>query len=278
VTTGRRLLQQKAVLFAGVALLVLLLATVLGPSLSAYSFDAVDWDLLAAKPSWGSGHWFGTDRIGRDLFVRTLQGARLSLSIALLATAVSLIIGVIYGAVAGYVGGRTDDVMMRIVEVLGSLPLIFVVILLTVIVGRDIYLLFLAIGAVGWFTMARIVRGQTLSLRQREFIAAAVVAGASTPRIVWHHIVPNVLGPVIVYAALTIPQIMLFESFLSFLGLGVQEPQASLGTLIADGASEMESAAWMLLIPGAMLATLLLAFNVLGDGLRDALDPRVRST
>jgi oligopeptide transport system permease protein len=274
VTVADKLLQQKSVWFAGAAVMVLLVATILGPSLSAFSFDAVDWDRMAAQPAWSGGHWFGTDRSGRDLFVRTLLGTRLSLTIALLATAVSLLIGVIYGAVAGYVGGRTDDVMMRIVEVLGSLPLIFVVILLTVIVGRDIYLLFLAIGAVGWFTMARIVRGQTLSLRQREFIAAAIATGASTPRIVLRHIVPNVLGPVIVYAALTIPQIMLFESFLSFLGLGVQEPQASLGTLISDGASEMESAAWMLLIPGAMLASLLLAFNVLGDGLRDALDPR----
>jgi oligopeptide transport system permease protein len=278
VTAARRLLQQKSVWFAGAAVMVLLLATLLGPSLSAYSFDAVDWDRMAVRPAWSGGHWFGTDRIGRDLFVRTLLGTRLSLAIALLATAVSLVIGVIYGAVAGYVGGRADDVMMRVVEVLGSLPLIFVVILLTVIVGRDIYLLFIAIGAVGWFTMARIVRGQTLSLRQREFIAAAVATGAGTPRIILRHIVPNVLGPVIVYATLTIPQIMLFEGFLSFLGLGVQEPQASLGTLIAEGASEMESAAWLLLIPGAMLSVLLLAFNVLGDGLRDALDPRVRST
>jgi oligopeptide transport system permease protein len=195
-----------------------------------------------------------------------------SLSIGLTATAVSVGVGVLYGAVCGYFGGRVDQIMMRIVEILSGLPLIFFVIFLTVLFGRSLFLLFAAIGAVGWLTMARIVRGQTLSIRQKEFIEAAIASGATAPRIILKHIVPNVIGPVIVYATLTIPQVILFESFLSFLGLGVQEPRASLGTLIAEGAAEMESAAWMLLIPGAFLTLLLLCLNIVGDGLRDALD------
>jgi oligopeptide transport system permease protein len=270
----RRFRLHRAALFALAAIGVLIVISLVAPQLSAYRFDAVDWNHIAEAPSLAQGHWFGTDPDGRDLFVRTFAGTRLSLVIALLATAVSLAIGVSYGAIAGYVGGLADDLMMRFVEVLSSLPLIFFVILLTVIVGRDIYLLFVAIGAVGWFTMARIVRGQTLSLRHKEFIEAAVAAGAGTPWIIARHIVPNVLGPVIVYATLTVPQIMLYESFLSFLGLGVQEPHSSLGTLIAEGAGEMETATWMLVVPGVVLIVLLLAFNVLGDGLRDALDPR----
>jgi oligopeptide transport system permease protein len=264
----------RAALIALGAIVLLMAAALVAPLLSAYPFDAVDWNHIASAPSLAQGHWFGTDRDGRDLFVRTFAGTRLSLAIALLATAVSLAIGVVYGAVAGYLGGLADDIMMRLVEVLSSLPLIFFVILLTVIVGRDIYLLFIAIGAVGWFTMARIVRGQTLVLRHQSFIEAAVAAGAGTPWIIVRHVVPNVLGPVIVYATLTVPQIMLYESFLSFLGLGVQEPHPSLGTLIAEGAGEMETALWMLALPGSVLTLLLLAFNVLGDGLRDALDPR----
>jgi len=188
------------------------------------------------------------------------------------ASAVSLAVGIAYGAVSGYLGGRTDHVMMRLIEILSGLPLIFFVIFLTVIFGRNEYLLFLSIGAVGWLTMARIVRGQTLSVRQKEFIEAAVASGAGTARIIVRHVIPNVIGPIVVYATLTIPQIIMLESFLSFLGLGIQEPGASLGTLIAEGAGEMEAAPWMLLVPGGFLAALLLALNVLGDGLRDALD------
>ncbi len=187
-----------------------------------------------------------------------------------------MLVGIGYGAVAGYIGGRTDHVMMRIIEILSGLPLIFFVIFLTVIFGRNEYLLFLSIGAVGWLTMARIVRGQTLSIRQREFIEAAVASGAGTARIIVKHVIPNVIGPVIVYATLTIPQIIMFESFLSFLGLGIQEPSASLGTLIAEGAGEMEAAPWMLLVPGGFLAVLLLSLNIFGDGLRDALDAEER--
>jgi oligopeptide transport system permease protein len=193
------------------------------------------------------------------------------LAVACVASAISLSVGIAYGAVAGYAGGRWDQLMMRFIEVLSGLPLIFFVIFLTVIFGRSQYLLFLAIGAIGWLTMARIVRGQTLSIRQREFIEAAIASGAGTGRIILRHVVPNLLGPVIVYATLTIPQIILFESFLSFLGLGIQEPHASLGTLIAEGAGEMEAAPWMLLVPGGVLAVLLVCLNIVGDGLRDAI-------
>jgi oligopeptide transport system permease protein len=198
---------------------------------------------------------------------------RTSLLIALLASAVSLCIGVAWGAVAGYVGGRLDSAMMRLVDILYSLPYIFFVIVLTVLFGRNIFLLFVAIGAVGWLTMARIVRGQTLSLRRREFIEAAIALGVPRRRIIARHIVPNVTGPVIVYATLLVPQMILFESFLSFLGLGVQEPLASLGSLIADGAAVMESAPWMLMVPASVLVVLLTCLNFIGDGLRDALDP-----
>ena len=190
----------------------------------------------------------------------------------MVASTVSLLVGIAYGAVSGYLGGRTDHVMMRLIEILSGLPLIFFVIFLTVVFGRNEYLLFLSIGAVGWLTMARIVRGQTLSVRQKEFIEAAVASGAGTARIIVKHVIPNVVGPIVVYATLTIPQIIMLESFLSFLGLGIQEPGASLGTLIAEGAGEMEAAPWMLLVPGGFLAALLLALNIFGDGLRDALD------
>jgi oligopeptide transport system permease protein len=215
--------------------------------------------------------------LGRDLYVRTLAGVQISLQIGLLATLVSLCIGVAFGATAGYLGGRIDNLMMRFVDILYSLPYIFIVIILSTLFDRgNIFVLFLAIGAVGWLTMARIVRGQTLSIKRKEFIEAALASGVGTGSILARHIVPNVIGPVIIYATLTIPQMILFESFLSFLGLGVQEPQASLGSLINEGAQEMESAVWMLLVPAGFLVTLLTCFNFLGDGLRDALDPRER--
>ena len=273
---GYRLRANRAALAAGALVVLLMLAALLGPMLSPYALDHVDWSLspLASPPSLANGHWFGTDSNGRDLFVRVWSGTQVSLLVALLATAVSVVIGVGWGATAGYLGGRVDGWMMRVVDVLYALPYMFFVIILTVVFGRSLWLIFLAIGAVGWLTMARIVRGQALALRQREFVAAAVTLGLPAHRIIARHIVPNVLGTVVVYATLTVPQVILFESFLSFLGLGVQEPLTSLGRLVAEGALEMETAPWQLLAPSAVLATLLLALNFLGDGLRDALDPR----
>lgn len=269
---ARRLRANPGAMLAMILVLCIIALTLLGPWFSPNGSETLDWSHVASQPALQSAHWFGTDRLGRDLFVRTLEGTRVSLTVGLVASAVSLLVGISYGAVAGYLGGRTDHAMMRVIELLSGLPLIFFVILLTVLFGRSEYLLFLSIGAVGWLTMARIVRGQTLSIRHREFIEAAVASGAGTARIIAKHVVPNVIGPVIVYATLTVPQIIMFESFLSFLGLGIQEPHASLGTLIAEGAGEMEAAPWILLVPGGVLAVLLLALNIFGDGLRDALD------
>jgi len=273
----RRLRGNRAAIAAAAFIAVLVLAALLGPLGSPYAVDQVDWTLspLASPPSLANGHWFGTDSNGRDLFVRVWTGTQVSLLVALLATAVSVVIGVAWGATAGYLGGRVDGWMMRVVDVLYALPYMFFVIILTVVFGRSLWLIFLAIGAVGWLTMARIVRGQALALRQREFVLAAVALGLPARRIIARHIVPNVLGTVIVYATLTVPQVILFESFLSFLGLGVQEPLTSLGRLVAEGALEMETAPWQLLVPASVLALLLLALNFLGDGLRDALDPRL---
>jgi len=273
---GRMARDRAAVISAGVIAGIALLA-IAGPMLLPYSQEALDWQHIASPPAFSTGHWLGTDRLGRDLLVRTLHGVRISLVIGLMATLVSLLIGVSWGAVAGYLGGRIDEFLMRTVDVLYTLPYIFIVIILSTIFARgNVYVLFIAIGAVGWLTMARIVRGQTLSLKRREFIEAAIVTGAGRRAIVARHIVPNLIGPVVVYATLTIPQVILYESFLSFLGLGVQEPLASLGSLINLGAREIESAPWMLLVPAGLLVVLLVCFNFLGDGLRDALDPHER--
>lgn len=273
----RRLRGNRAAIAAAAFIAALVLAALLGPLASPYAVDQVDWTLspLASPPSLENGHWFGTDSNGRDLFVRVWAGTQVSLLVALLATAVSVLIGVAWGSTAGYLGGRVDGWMMRVVDVLYALPYMFFVIILTVVFGRSLWLIFLAIGAVGWLTMARIVRGQALALRQREFVLAAVALGLPARQIIARHIVPNVLGTVVVYATLTVPQVILFESFLSFLGLGVQEPLTSLGRLVAEGALEMETAPWQLLVPATVLALLLLALNFLGDGLRDALDPRL---
>jgi oligopeptide transport system permease protein len=274
---GRRLAASTATRLALAVLAVLALLAVIGPLFSPWSFDQLDWQHLALPPGRIAAHWFGTDRLGRDLFVRTLYGVRLSLLISVLASLVSLVIGVAWGAVAGFAGGRTDEWMMRFVDVLYSLPYLFIVIVLTTLFRRgSITVLLIAIGAVGWLTTARIVRGQTLALKRREFIEAARALGLSPAGILVHHIVPNLLGPVAVYATLTIPQMIIFESFLSFLGLGVQEPHASLGNLINVGAQEMQSAPWMLLVPASLLVLLLICLNLLGDGLRDALDPHER--
>jgi oligopeptide transport system permease protein len=274
---ARAALVRDRLAMACVAILaLLLLAAFIGPQLLDYREDEIDWAHMAVPPFEAPGHWLGTDRLGRDLLVRTLHGLRVSLSIALAATIVSLVIGVAWGAIAGFRRGRTDALMMRFVDVLYSLPQVFFVIILTVVFGRGPLTILVAIGAFGWLTMARIVRGQALALREREFIEAAIVGGAGPARIVARHIVPNLLGPVIVFSTLTLPQVILVESFLSFLGIGIQEPLASLGNLIADGAAEMETAPWMLAVPAACLMLVVFCFNFLGDSLRDALDPRDR--
>ena len=256
-------------------LTALALVALIAPAFSPWSSESLDWQHLAAPPGAAGAHWLGTDRLGRDLLVRTLHGLRLSLMLALLASAVSLVIGVLWGAAAALAGGRVDAAMMRFVDVLYSLPYLFVVIILTTLFPRgSLTVLALALAAVGWLTTARIVRAQTLALRRRAFIEAARALGVPPVGILWRHVVPNIAGPVMVYATLIVPQMILFESFLSFLGLGVQEPQASLGNLIFAGAQEMESAPWMLLVPATALVLLLLCLNLLGDGLRDAFDPR----
>jgi oligopeptide transport system permease protein len=224
----------------------------------------------------GKGHIFGTDANGRDLFIRVMMGGRVSLAIGFVATFVALMIGVLYGATAGFLGGRIDNFMMRFVDILYALPFIFFVIILMVVFGRNFILMFVAIGAVEWLTMARIVRGQTLSIRRKEFIEAAEAAGVSNWSIIRRHILPNVLGPVIVYVTLTVPAVILVESFLSFLGLGVQEPFTSWGVLISDGKDQMESYPWMLIFPAVFMTITLFCFNFIGDGLRDALDPKDR--
>ncbi|MFQ5535346.1 MAG: ABC transporter permease [Sphingomonadales bacterium] len=271
-----RLMRNRAAVFSMCLLGVIVLLALIGPHLSPNDYEEPDYDWIPGAPTLFHAHWFGTDDNGRDMFARTLIGARVSLLVGLLATTVSLLIGVTYGAIAGYIGGRVDNLMMRFVDIMYSMPFMFLVIILMVIFGRNIFLIFIALGLVEWLTMARIVRGQTMVLRKREFIEAAVASGASTPTIIRRHIVPNVLGPVIVYVTLTIPQVILFESFLSFLGLGVQEPLTSWGVLISEGARAMEVAPWILIFPAVFLATTLFCFNFLGDGLRDALDPQDR--
>ncbi len=258
--------------FSGGALLLLAALAVVGPWISEHSYLATNFDNILDAP--GAEHPFGTDDLGRDLFVRTMLAIRVTLLVAIVASVVSLVIGVLYGAIAGYVGGRTDAVMMRVVDVLYAMPFIFFVILLMVAFERNFILIFVAIGAVNWLDMARIVRGQTLVLKERPFIEAARISGVSTAGIILRHIAPNLIGIVVVYATLAIPQAILVESFLSFLGLGIQEPQTSLGALVDSGVNQMETAPWLLLIPGTLLAVILMCFNFLGDGLRDWLDVR----
>ena len=252
-------------------LLLIALVAVVGPWLSPHSYLATNFENILAAP--GATHLFGTDDLGRDLFVRAMLGIRVTLVVAIVASVVSLVIGVLYGAVAGYLGGRVDAVMMRFVDTLYAMPFIFFVILLMVSFGSNFLLIFVAIGAINWLDMARIVRGQTLALKERPFVAARL-SGVSTWGIIVRHIAPNLLGIVIVYVTLTIPQAILVESFLSFLGLGIQEPQTSLGALVDDGVNRMESAPWLLLIPATLLAAILMSFNFLGDGLRDLFDAR----
>jgi len=256
-------------------LAVFVLVTILSfaaPLLTSYSYEATDLAYGPRAPS--AEHWFGTDTLGRDLLTRTLHGGRVSIAVGVLATVVSLVIGVLYGAVSGYFAGKVDAVMMRLLDILYALPFTVFVILLMVAFGHDIRLLFVAIGAVTWLTMARIVRGQVLGLKEQEFVEAAVALGLSNRRIILRHVIPNVLGPIIVYATLTVPAVMLLEAVLSFLGLGVQPPMSSWGLLIKEGAEKMDVHPWLLIFPAALFSLTLFSLNFLGDGLRDALDPR----
>jgi oligopeptide transport system permease protein len=265
-----RLVRTTAALLLAIALLA-----VVGPLFSPHGAIDTGFDRILAPPGLAGGHVFGTDNLGRDLFVRTLEGTRTTLLVATVASIVSLLIGVVYGTIAGYLGGRVDAVMMRVVDTLYALPFIFLVILLMVAFERNFLLIFVAIGAVNWLDMARIVRGQTLALKEKEFIEAARLIGVPTRRVLLRHVAPNLLGVVLVYLTLTIPQAVLVESFLSFLGLGIQAPATSLGTLVANGVGVLEQAPWVLLIPSAFLFVILLLFNFLGDGLRDAFDVRL---
>ena len=272
----RTLRRNRAAMTGAMLMAIIVLVVTVGPWFSQYAYDFTDWPNTSIGPSLGTGHFFGTDTLGRDLFVRTLYGGRISLLVGVVASVVSLLIGISYGAIAGYFGGRLDAIMMRFVDILYAMPFMFFVILLMVFFGRNILLIFVAIGAINWLDMARIVRGQTLSLKQREFVEAAQAQGVGALAILVRHIVPNLLGVVAVYITLTIPQVILVESFLSFLGLGVQEPMTSWGALVKEGSEEMETAPWMLLFPAFLLATTLFCFNFIGDGMRDALDPKDR--
>jgi len=268
-----RLLKNKFAIIGLCVLLVMMVAALFADLISNYSYEEQNLDLGASPPS--SDHWLGTDTLGRDLFTRILYGGRVSLMVGFLATAVALTIGVIWGLVSGYMGGLVDNIMMRTVDILYAIPFTIFIILLMVVFGRNIYLLFLAIGAVEWLTMARVVRGQVLSIRNQEYIDAAITMGLNKRQIIFRHILPNILGPIIVYTTLTIPNVILLESFLSFLGLGVQPPQSSWGVLIANGVVTMEEYPWLLTYPALVLSLTLFSLNFLGDGLRDALDPKI---
>ena len=290
----RRLLKNKLAVFGLIVVAVIVVASVIGPSIiqraTGYAYDVIPKESRLNKSfapfrspegrlSWT--HPMGTDNAGRDILARVLSGGQISLMVALIATLVSLVIGVSYGAIAGYVGGRIDDVMMRVVDVLYSLPYVIIVIVLLALLPAktptgQLAELFFALGAVSWLTMARIVRGQVMSLRNQDFVLAARATGVSTPKIIFRHLVPNALGPVIVYATLTIPSVMLSEAFLSFLGLGVRTPRVSWGSLAAEGAQTLAIFPWQLIFPGVTMALMLLSLNFLGDGLRDALDPQMR--
>jgi oligopeptide transport system permease protein len=271
-----RFMRNKAAVISLVLLIVIAAACVIGPFVLPYDFDTADWDAMSLPPTLKNMHWWGTDESGRDLLVRCLIGGRISLMVGVLATIASVAVGIAWGATAGFLGGRVDSVMMRIVDMMYAIPYLLIAILLVTILGREFYLVVLAITAFSWMDMARVVRGQTLSLRTMEFVEAARAIGVPTRRIIFSHIVPNLLGIVVIYTTVTVPSVILTESVLSFLGLGIQEPMTSWGVLIEDGTKVMDATPWMLLFPGAMLSLTLYCFNFIGDGLRDALDPKER--
>ena len=275
-TAAARFARNRAAFTGFAVLLLIVIACVAGPWFLPNNPIDSDWSAISLAPTLQNMHWFGTDELGRDLLARTLQGGRVSLEVGLLGTLVSGLIGVAYGATAGYLGGRVDAVMMRIVDMMYAIPYMLIAILMMTLFGRAFYLVVLTISAFSWLDMARVVRGQTLSLRSREFIDAARAIGVSSRSIIARHIVPNLFGVVVVYASVTVPNIVLTESVLSFLGLGVQEPMTSWGVLIQDGAQKLDSMPWLLLCPAVMLCITLYSVNFVGDGLRDAFDPKDR--
>ncbi|OOH92094.1 peptide ABC transporter permease [Pasteurellaceae bacterium 15-036681] len=270
----RRFFRNKAAVVSLIILFIIVLFITFAPMMMPFSYEDTDWNMMSAAPDFESGHYLGTDSAGRDLLVRIAIGGRISLMVGIAGALMAVVVGTIYGAISGYVGGKTDMVMMRVLEILNSFPFMFFVILLITLFGQNIFLIFVAIGLIAWLNLARIVRGQTLSLKNKEFVEAAIVCGVSRRQIIWKHIIPNVLGLVAVYASLEVPLMILFESFLSFLGLGTQEPMSSWGALLSDGAAQMETAPWLLIFPAFFLCLTLFCFNFIGDGLRDALDPK----
>ncbi len=271
-----RLFRNKAAVASMIVLSVFTLTSIILPFFWPHDFKTIYTDRVGWAPTMEHLHILGTDTLGRDQFARLMLGFRISLAVGVLATVVSLFIGVTWGAIAGYFGGRVDQIMMRLVDALYAIPFIFFVILLTTVFERNIFLIFIAIGAVEWLTMSRIVRGQTLTTKTKEFIEAARAAGVSQPAIIWRHIVPNIIGPVVIYITLIIPQVILLESFLSFIGLGINEPMTSLGVLLSVGKAQMSSKPWLLIYPALVMMITLLCLNFLGDGVRDAVDPKER--
>jgi oligopeptide transport system permease protein len=272
----RRFLRNKAAVVSAGVLALVALVCVIGPWVLPHAFDSTDWDAMSTAPSLHNAHYWGTDDSGRDLLVRCLIGGRISLTVGLLATLSSVTLGIVWGATAGFMGGKVDAVMMRIVDMMYAIPYLLIAILLVTILGREFYLVVLTITVFSWMDMARVVRGQTLSLRSTEYVEAARAIGVTTPRIILRHIVPNLLGVVVIYTTVTVPGVILTESVLSFLGLGIQEPMTSWGVLIQDGAKTMEVTPWILLFPAGLLSVTLYCFNFIGDGMRDALDPKER--
>jgi oligopeptide transport system permease protein len=272
----RRFLRNKAAVISLGLLTLISLACVVGPWLLPHAFDSADWDAMSLGPTLKNSHFWGTDEAGRDLLVRCLIGGRISLTVGLLATLASVSLGIVWGATAGFLGGKVDALMMRIVDMMYAIPYLLIAILLVTILGREFYLVVITITVFSWMDMARVVRGQTLSLRSMEYVEAARAIGVSQARIIFAHIVPNLLGVVVIYTTVTVPGVILTESVLSFLGLGIQEPMTSWGVLIEDGARVMEVSPWILLFPAGLLSVTLYCFNYIGDGMRDALDPKER--
>jgi oligopeptide transport system permease protein len=271
-----RFFRNKAALLSLIVLVCITLACVFGPMLLPHTYEDTDWDAMGIAPTLVNAHWFGTDALGRDLLVRCLIGGRISLMVGALATIASVALGIVWGATAGFMGGKVDSLMMRIVDMMYAVPYLLIAILMVTLLGRDFYLVVLTITVFSWMDMARVVRGQTLAIKSKEYVEAAHAIGVSTPKIIFRHIVPNLLGIVVIYTTVTVPGVILTESVLSFLGLGVQEPMTSWGVLIQDGAGVMDASPWILLFPAGMLSVTLYCANYIGDGLRDALDPKDR--